>query len=116
MRNPSQHRMLARDNSVGLSNLLAGGSDVSPAFQPTGYANLTFLSAGRPPPNPSELLAGVKMTQLLTAAKEHFDLVVIDAPPVMGLADAPQLASIAAGVLMVVDANATKRDIANGSA
>jgi capsular exopolysaccharide synthesis family protein len=115
MRNPSQHRMLARDNSVGLSNLLAGGSDVSPAFQPTGYANLTFLAAGRPPPNPSELLAGGKMLQLLTAAREHFDLVVIDAPPVMGLADAPQLANITAGVLMVVEANSTKRDIAKGA-
>ena len=115
MRNPSQHRLLARDNSVGLSSLLAGGSDVSPAFQPTGYANLTFLAAGRPPPNPSELLASGKMAQLLNAAKEHFDLVVVDAPPVMGLADAPQLANIVAGVLLVVEANATKRDIAKAS-
>ena len=115
MRNPSQHRLLARDNGVGLSSLLAGGADLSPAFQPTGYANLTFLAAGRPPPNPSELLAGGKMLQILTAAKEHFDLVVIDAPPVMGLADAPQLANIAAGVLLVVEANATKRDIAKAT-
>jgi polysaccharide biosynthesis transport protein len=115
MRNPSQHRLLARDNSVGLSSLLAGGTDVSPAFQPTGYPNLTFLAAGRPPPNPSELLASGKMLQLLTAAKEHFDLVVVDAPPVMGLADAPQLATIVAGVLLVVEANATKRDIAKAT-
>lgn len=115
MRNPVQHRLLARDNSVGLSNLLAGSAELAPAFQPTGYANLTFLSAGRPPPNPSELLAGGKMVSLLKAAREHFDLVVVDAPPVMGLADAPQLASIAEGVLMVVEANATKRDIAKGS-
>jgi Mrp family chromosome partitioning ATPase len=55
------------------------------------------------------------MLQLLTAAREHFDLVVIDAPPVMGLADAPQLANITAGVLMVVEANSTKRDIAKGA-
>ena len=115
MRNPSQHRLLARDNSVGLSSLLAGGTDVSPAFQPTGYPNLTFLAAGRPPPNPSELLASGKMSQLLQAAKEHFDLVVVDAPPVMGLADAPQLATIVAGVLLVVEANATKRDIAKAT-
>jgi len=116
MRNPSQHRLLARDNSVGLSSLLAGGTgEISPAFQPTGYANLTFLAAGRPPPNPSELLASGKMLQLLTLAREHFDLVVVDAPPVMGLADAPQLANIAAGVLLVVEANATKRDIAKAT-
>ncbi|HEV7159044.1 MAG TPA: polysaccharide biosynthesis tyrosine autokinase [Caulobacteraceae bacterium] len=115
MRNPVQHRLLARDNSIGLSNLLAGSAELAPAFQPTGYANLTFLSAGRPPPNPSELLAGGKMVSLLKAARDHFDLVVVDAPPVMGLADAPQLASIAEGVLMVVEANATKRDIARNS-
>jgi capsular exopolysaccharide synthesis family protein len=115
MRNPVQHRLLARDNTVGLSNMLAGGADVSPALQPTGYPNLTFLSAGRPPPNPSELLAGGKMLAFLNAAKEHFDLVVIDAPPVMGLADAPQLANVAQGVLMVIEANATKRDIAKAA-
>jgi succinoglycan biosynthesis transport protein ExoP len=115
MRNPVQHRLLGRDNAAGLSNLLAGGHDVRPALQPTSYPNLTFLSAGRPPPNPSELLAGDKMLAFLDSAREHFDLIVIDAPPVMGLADAPQLANIAHGVLMVVEANATKRDIAKGA-
>jgi capsular exopolysaccharide synthesis family protein len=115
MRNPVQHRLLGRDNAAGLSNLLAGGHDARPAFQPTSYPNLTFLSAGRPPPNPSELLAGDKMLAFLDYAREHFDLIVIDAPPVMGLADSPQLANIAHGVLMVVEANATKRDIAKGA-
>jgi len=115
MRNPVQHRLLGRDNAIGLSNLLAGGHDVRPALQPTSYPNLTFLAAGRPPPNPSELLAGGKMLSFLESAREHFDLIVLDAPPVMGLADAPQLANIAQGVLMVVEANATKRDIAKAA-
>jgi capsular exopolysaccharide synthesis family protein len=115
MRNPVQHRLLGRDNAVGLSNLLAGGQDVRPALQPTGYLNVSLLAAGRPPPNPSELLAGGKMTSFLEAAREHFDLVVVDAPPVMGLADSPQIATVVSGVLMVVQAGGPKRDIAKAA-
>ncbi len=67
------------------------------------------------PPNPSELLAGGKMLALLNAMRDHFDLVVIDSPPVMGLADAPQLATIVQGVLVVIEAGATKRDVAKAA-
>jgi capsular exopolysaccharide synthesis family protein len=115
MRNPVQHRLVGRDNSVGLSTLLSGGQDIRPALQPTGYLNLSFLAAGRPPPNPSELLASGKMESFLQVAREHFDIVVIDSPPVMGLADAPQLANMVHGVLMVVQAGGVKRDIARAA-
>lgn len=115
MRDPSLHKVLGRDNGVGLSNLLAGGADASPALQPTNHANLTFLSSGPPPPNPAELLGSGKMRAFVDAAKVQFDLVVIDAPPVMGLADAPQLASVVSGVIMIVEAARTKRDLAKGA-
>jgi capsular exopolysaccharide synthesis family protein len=115
MRIPSQHMLLSRDNSVGLSNLLAGGPGINAALQPTGFTNVTLLAAGPPPPNPSELLAGPKMAIFLQAMSEHFDLVVVDGPPIMGLADAPHLSRIAAGVLMVVEAGATKRAVAKAA-
>lgn len=111
MRDPSLHRVLSRDNGVGLSNLLASGSEMSPAFQPTSYANLTFLAAGPPPPNPAELLAGRKLRAFLAFAREHFDMVVVDGPPVMGLADAPQIAGVTAGTVMIVEAGRTNREV-----
>ena len=116
MRRPSLHRLLSRDNSAGLSNMLAGGTEVSPFLQPTGFAGVTLLSAGPLPPNPTELLAGGRMRSFLNAAKDHTSTsVVVDSPPVMGLADAPQLGSVVQGVLMVVEAGATKRDIAKAA-
>lgn len=115
MRDPSLHRVLGRDNGVGLSNLLAGGDEVHPAVQPTSYRNMTFLSSGPLPPNPAELLGGGKMRAFLRAVTEQYDLVVIDGPPVMGLADAPQLASQTAGVVMVVEAGGTKDALARAA-
>ena len=115
MRDPSLHKILARDNGVGLSNLLAGGPEMNPALQPTNYRNLSFLACGPLPPNPAELLGGSKMRAFLKAARSEFDLVVIDGPPVMGLADAPQLAHVVAGTVMVVTAGGTKRDLAKAA-
>jgi capsular exopolysaccharide synthesis family protein len=115
MRDPSLHRMLSRDNGVGLSNLLAGSPEMSPALQPTNHRNLTFLACGPPPPNPAELLGGGKMRAFLAAATSQFDLVVIDGPPVMGLADAPQLAHVIDGTVMVIEAGRTKRDLARSA-
>jgi capsular exopolysaccharide synthesis family protein len=112
MRAPSLYRTLLRNNDVGLSNRLAGGANSDAAIQPTTYANVWLLAAGPPPPNPSELLAGGRMRELLVAETRRFDLIIIDSPPVMGLADTPQLASMVKGVIMVVEAAATRRDTA----
>jgi capsular exopolysaccharide synthesis family protein len=110
MRAPSLYRTLACANDVGLSNVLAGGVDADAAIQPTSHASVWLRAAGPPPPNPSELLAGGKMRELLAAQSRCFDLIVIDSPPVMGLADTPQLAAMVKGVIMVVEAAATRRD------
>lgn len=115
LRDPSLHKILARDNGVGLSNLLAGGPELTPALQPTDQLNLTFLACGPLPPNPSELLGSEKMRAFLDAARDHFDLVVIDGPPVLGLADAPLLSSMVNGTAFVVEAGRTKREVAKAA-
>ena len=69
------------------------------------------MATGPLPPNPAELLAGQNMARLLSSASENFDVVIIDAPPVLGLADAPLLASIAAGTLLVLGAGETRRGV-----
>ena len=115
LRNPSAHRVLKRDNTVGLANYLAGIAMAPDAFQTTDIPGLSFMASGPLPPNPAELLAGPKMLTLASIAAETFDVVVIDAPPVLGLADAPLLASIAAGTLLVLGAGETRRGVVKAS-
>jgi capsular exopolysaccharide synthesis family protein len=111
LRNPSQHRNLRKDNGVGLANYLAGAALAPGIFQPTSIKGLTFISSGPLPPNPAELLGSPRMLSLLSAAGEKFDIVIIDAPPIMGLADAPLLSSLGAGTLVVLAARETRRGI-----
>jgi capsular exopolysaccharide synthesis family protein len=111
LRNPSQHKNLKLNNGVGLANYLAGGAMPGSIFQKTNMDGLYFMPSGPLPPNPAELLAGSKMMSLLSMASEKIDAVIIDSPPVMGLADAPLLASMAAGTLLVIATADTRRAV-----
>ena len=84
-------------------------------MQGTDIPQLCFMASGPLPPNPAELLAGQNMVRLLTTAGEKFDIVIIDAPPVLGLADAPLLASLGAGTLLVLGAGETRRGVVKAS-
>jgi succinoglycan biosynthesis transport protein ExoP len=108
LRNPSLHRVAEVHGEIGLSNLLAGAANINEAIQDTDDPRLKIILAGPLPPNPAELLAGSKLISLLTVAGESFDQVVIDGPPVLGLADAPILANASAGTLLVVEAGHTR--------
>jgi polysaccharide biosynthesis transport protein len=111
LRNPSLHRAMGCENTAGLSNYLTGRGSIAQLVQPTEEPGLVFMSCGPLPPNPAELLAGAQIRRLFEEAREHFDLMVIDGPPVMGLADAPLLASVAEGTVIVVEAGHTKRGL-----
>jgi capsular exopolysaccharide synthesis family protein len=111
LRNPSAHRLLQRDPTNGLSNFLVSGTSAREALQATDVPNLSFMATGPLPPNPAELLAGQNMAKLLSTAGETFNLVIVDAPPVLGLADAPLLASIAGGTLLVIGAGESRRGV-----
>jgi capsular exopolysaccharide synthesis family protein len=108
LRNPSLHRLAGVRSEVGLSNLLAGAANFNEAVQATDDPRLKIVLAGPLPPNPAELLAGSKLISLLTVAAESYDQVIIDGPPVLGIADAPILANAAAGTLLVVEAGKTR--------
>jgi polysaccharide biosynthesis transport protein len=115
LRNPSLHAALKLPVNVGLSNYLTGNALPPGVFQQTPQSGLTFMASGRIPPNPAELLAGPKMASLLAVASEKFEVVVVDGPPVMGIADAPLLASVTHGTLLVVEAGMTRRAVARAA-
>ncbi len=115
MRNPSVHKKLHLDNSVGLSNYLSGGCTPPEAFQSTDIANLAVMAAGPIPPNAADLLAGPKFLSLVTSSLEVFDLVMVDGPPVLGLADALLLSSCAEATIFVVGADKARKASVTGA-
>ena len=116
LRNPSLHRSLGlKGQGVGLSNLLAGGCTLAEATLDTDEPGLKVVLAGPLPPNPAELLSGSKLVSMLTVAAERYDQVILDGPPVLGLADAPILANAADGTLLVVNSAKTKINAAQAA-
>ncbi len=110
MRNPSLHRNLKIDNSSGLSNYLAGTGSAS-MVKNCGMENVVVMTTGPLPPNPAELLAGPRFGALLSKASSTFEIVIIDGPPIMGLADAPILSAVAEGTILLVEGGKTPRNV-----
>ena len=108
MRNPGLHRVLGKSLGSGLSNLLTGDGELGQFVEPSGTANLSFLTAGQVPPNPAELLSSDSIERIIREASEQYDHVLIDGPPILGLADAPLLSRVAEGVVFVVESNRTR--------
>ena len=108
MRNPSLHRLLDKPLGGGLSSLLTGDGKLEDFIEPSGTVNLSFLPAGRIPPNPAELLSSDLVQRIVEAAVAMFDHVVIDGPPVLGLADAPLLSRSVESTVFVVESTRTR--------
>ncbi|NLA66849.1 MAG: polysaccharide biosynthesis tyrosine autokinase [Gammaproteobacteria bacterium] len=108
LRNPSLHRTLGARSDTGLSSLLAGAASANQVIMDTDDERLKVVLAGPLPPNPAELLSGSRLLSMLTVAAEKYDQVIIDGPPVLGIADAPILSNIAGGTLLVVQAGETR--------
>jgi capsular exopolysaccharide synthesis family protein len=115
LRNPSLHRVLGADNTQGLSNCLAGKLQPFEVTLNTTVNNLFAITTGPLPPNPAELLSGKKMQMLLELAADRFDHIIIDSPPILGLADALVVANLVEGMLLVVEAGKTRRAAAQAS-
>ncbi|MFA5082978.1 MAG: polysaccharide biosynthesis tyrosine autokinase [Hydrogenophilaceae bacterium] len=112
LRKASLHKKLGTGNEKGLTNLLAGDAQAVDITCHTGVPNLFLIPAGPLPPNPAELLASAKMASLLSLATEKFDQVIIDGPPVLGLADALLLGNLSQATAMVIESESTRKGFA----
>jgi capsular exopolysaccharide synthesis family protein len=115
LRRPHVHQLLGLRLEPGLSNLLAQHVPVEQVFHTTSVQNLAAVTAGTLPPNPAELIGSPQFTALLRQLEANADIVVIDTPPVMVVADASILAHQTSGVLFVVDAGTTSRHAAQAA-
>lgn len=109
LRRPSLHRQVNYSNERGLSTLLTTQDSLDSVVMPSGLDGLTLMTSGAIPPSPTELLSGPRLEQLLQEAARKFDVVIIDSPPILGLADSPTMAALADGVVFVVEADRSRR-------
>jgi len=110
MRGPSLHRRAGQSNSQGLSNLLTSASDPTQVIlQDTDVKNLFILTSGPIPPNPAELLGSKAFDELLEKLSSQYDLVLIDSPPGLVVADASIMSAKVDGVVVVVRSSKTTR-------
>lgn len=111
MRSPSIHHLGGVDHDQGLSNFLAGQEDIAPLLFEMNDLGFMAMSAGPIPPNAAELLTGGRLPILVSRLLETYDHVVIDSPPVMGLADAPLIASRVEGVIFAVESHGIRSSL-----
>lgn len=115
LRLPKVHEYLGVESSSGLSDLLVGRVDLEDVLERWGRSTLFFLSAGKIPPNPSELLGSSEMKRLVSTLKETFDYIIFDAPPILAVTDAAVIGHHSGGALMVVAAGMTKKSELTGA-
>lgn len=104
MRSPSVHKMLGYENVGGLSNILAGNDHLQSFIGQTIFKNLSAVLAGPSPLSPVELLSGDRLTTIVRQLGSQFDHIVIDSPPVVGIADAMLLGRSVEGTVLVIQA------------
>ncbi|WP_419743914.1 CpsD/CapB family tyrosine-protein kinase [Macrococcoides bohemicum] len=110
LRKPTQHKIFEQRNVKGLSNLIAGQVSVEETINVNVLPGLDLLTSGPVPPNPAELLGSLAMEDLLIKLSEMYDLVLLDTPPVLAVADSQILGNLVDGSLLVVNSKLTHRD------
>ncbi len=110
LRRPRVSEYLGIEKSVGLTTVLVGRVALDAALQQAGTPGLDVLTSGSLPPNPSEILQTKSMTALVAELRHRYEVVLIDAPPLLPVTDASLLASISDGAILVVRHGSTGRE------
>jgi len=109
LRRPTLYQHFAVQKTPGLTDLIVGKAAASLAIHSTKVEGLQLLPCGYQPPNPAELLGSPMMKQIIEALRAHYEWVLIDAPPLLAMADAPVLCPLVDGVVMVIAAEAATK-------
>ncbi|MFM6932105.1 MAG: GumC family protein [Novosphingobium sp.] len=104
LRRPSIHRQLGIPNKTGLMDVLTGDAKLADVVQKFGTENMNVLTLGPKPSNPVQILSGEIFQNFIQSASEGYDVVIIDSPPVMGMADAQLIARTADATVLIIEA------------
>jgi polysaccharide biosynthesis transport protein len=107
MRSPSIHKMIGCKNSSGLSNILTGEDVLATAIVSSKVKGLSVLPAGPKPPSTAELLSAETLGQIFERLQAKYDHVLVDGPPVLGMADAPIIGAATEAAVFVIEAEKT---------
>lgn len=110
LRRPRIPHYLGIEGTTGLTDVLIERARLQDVIQTWGEANLSVLPSGQIPPNPSELLGSRGMRNVLTQLTETYDMVIIDAPPLLPITDAATLAAVCDGTLLIARYGKTRRE------
>jgi capsular exopolysaccharide synthesis family protein len=108
LRNPSFGEALAANAKIGLADYLQGKAEPDQLVHKAQAENLYIMTAGEPPKDPVELLSSKRLKQFLDQARRNFEVIILDGPPVLGLADSLLLSSLADSTLLTVNSRDTK--------
>lgn len=111
MRRPSLGRLLIEKASPGLSDVLAGMTDIEDCVRKNVRPNLDMIFSGEIPPNPLELLGCPRMKTLIDTMSARYDYILVDTPPIGVVSDACEVANVTHGVLFLVQQNSTEKDM-----
>ncbi|MBP2075910.1 CpsD/CapB family tyrosine-protein kinase [Oceanobacillus polygoni] len=112
LRKPTIHYTFRLDNLKGLSNVLVGDIALQEAIVPSAVQDLDLISCGPIPPNPSELLGSKRMQRMIAEARELYDVIIFDTPPVLAVTDAQILSAFVDGSILVVRSKSTETESA----
>ncbi len=110
LRRPALSRLLVEKAAPGLSNVLAGLATYEDAIHKDLYENLDVMFSGDVPPNPSELLSGDRMQEMIEKLSKKYDYILVDTPPVNIVSDACVVANLLDGVLLLVRQGSSMKD------
>lgn len=112
LRRPNVHHLAQLDNTAGTSDLLVGAKSLDEVIRPVtapGGHTLDIITSGPIPPSPTDLLGSGRLEAIMAELETRYQVVIIDGPPVLGLADAPSLSAHAEATLFVVEADRSGR-------
>jgi succinoglycan biosynthesis transport protein ExoP len=110
LRRPTQHRSFPTlSNQRGVSSVLTGNCTLAEAIQESPVSNLHFLTSGPLPTNPGRLVESLRLRSLVTELARSYDMVIIDAPPLLAVADALALSRASRATMVVVEHGKTTR-------
>jgi len=111
LRRPKLHRVFDLSRDKGISNILAGNCTIDEAIVHSQVPGIDLIPSGPVPPNPSEMLGSQQMVRLMEAVRGRYDLTIVDSPPITAVTDAVILSRLVDGILLVIRAGETHREI-----
>ncbi|HZG86160.1 CpsD/CapB family tyrosine-protein kinase [Paenibacillus sp.] len=112
LRKPTMHHHFMLSNRNGLTSVLTNQVSIGGAIRETSVPNLRALTSGPIPPNPSELLSSKRMESLIAELRSEFDIIIIDTPPTLAVADAQIISTRSDGAILVLNSGNVKRELA----